>query len=59
MMGSLVGGTFGVIFGTGSGLSNGLRGMPLILGIGKSSIQSAAAFGFFLSIGTAVRSCGR
>jgi hypothetical protein len=57
LMGGFLGATIGVLMGGFAGYRGGQRGRALIQVIGRSALTSAGSFGFFLSIGTAIRSC--
>lgn len=57
IMGALIGSTFGIILGGFGGWRAGLKGRELLHLAGKSALQSGGTFGFFMSIGTAIRSC--
>ena len=57
LMGALVGSGIGVIFGTWGAIKMKLKGRELVYGLGKTIIQTGSTFGFFMSIGQAVRGC--
>jgi len=56
-MGALLGSVIGVLLGGFGGMRAGLRGRDLVKFVGRNVITSGGSFGFFLSIGTAIRSC--
>ncbi len=55
MLGATIGGTFGLIIGSIGALSAKLRGRQFLHVVGKTVLQSAGVFGFFLSVGTGLR----
>ena len=57
LMGMAVGAGIGVIFGTFGAVRLRLNGRDLIYGLGRSIGQTAFTFGFFMSIGQAIRGC--
>lgn len=54
-MGGAVGAASGVLFGTYSGFTHGLRGRELLQTVSKATIQGALTFGIFMAIGSAIR----
>ena len=56
-VGMAVGAGIGVIFGTFGALRMQLKGRELIYGLGKTIGQTGFTFGFFMSIGQAIRGC--
>ena len=57
LMGMAVGAGIGVIFGTLGAVRMRLKGRDLIYGLGKTIAQTGFTFGFFMSIGQAIRGC--
>jgi len=54
-LGGLVGSAFGILLGGYTCWRHGLRGMPLLLTVGKNAIQSGGAFGGFMAVGGVIR----
>ena len=54
--GMMVGGVMGLVGGGVLGFKAGMRGTTLTKQMGQAALSSGAAFGFFLSIGSVMRS---
>jgi len=55
VLGGLVGSAFGILIGGYMCLKHGLRGMPLLVTVGKNALQSGGAFGGFMAVGSVIR----
>eukprot|EP01134_Creolimax_fragrantissima_P005185 CFRG5185T1 len=55
MMGGSLGLSLGFMFGAATSLRVGARGREFVQITGSTMVQSGAAFGFFLAVGSALR----